>query len=111
MLRITCPWCGTRDQLEFTCGGEGHVIRPPDPAAVSDEEWADYLFYRQNPRGVHCERWVHAHGCRQWFNVARDTVTHEILEVYRMGEQPSGPWLETKAQAAPAAPVVQEGEE
>jgi len=24
------------------------------------------------------ERWVHTAGCRRWFNVVRDTVTHEI---------------------------------
>ena len=28
---------------------------------------------------------MHAHGCRRWFNVARDTVTHEILAVYKIG--------------------------
>jgi heterotetrameric sarcosine oxidase delta subunit len=38
---------------------------------------------------MHYERWVHSYGCRQWFNVARDTVTHEITEVYKMGEQPA----------------------
>jgi len=32
------------------------------------------------------ERWQHAYGCGRWFNAARDTVTHEILAVYRMGE-------------------------
>ena len=87
MLRIRCPWCGVRDQTEFSFGGEAHVARPP--FNVDDAEWADYLFYRINPKGVHLERWVHTHGCRQWFNVARDTVTHEVLEVYKMGEQPS----------------------
>ncbi len=89
MLRIQCPICGLRDQTEFHCGGEAHVIRPANPEAVSDEDWADYLFYRTNPRGVHCERWVHVHGCRQWFNIVRDTVTHEVHEVYAMGEEPS----------------------
>ena len=34
------------------------------------------------------ERWFHAHGCRRWFNVARDSVTHEIKSVYKMGEPP-----------------------
>jgi heterotetrameric sarcosine oxidase delta subunit len=42
------------------------------------------LFTRQNPKGVHLERWVHLNGCRQWFNVARNTVTHEIVAVYGM---------------------------
>ena len=30
------------------------------------------------------ERWRHTFGCRQWFNVARDTVSHRILAIYRM---------------------------
>lgn len=87
MLRIKCPWCGERDQTEFKFGGESHITRPEPAAEVSDSAWADYLFYRKNPKGVHHERWLHSYGCRQWFNVARDTVTHEILQVYKMGEQ------------------------
>ncbi len=84
MLRISCPWCGTRDESEFRFGGESHVERPG--LEVSDAEWADYLFNRKNPKGLHYERWCHTYGCGQWFNVARDTVTHEIYAVYRMGE-------------------------
>ena len=53
-------------------------MRPADPDAASDAEWAEYLFYRDNLKGVHLERWVHSFGCRQWFLVERDTVTHEI---------------------------------
>jgi heterotetrameric sarcosine oxidase delta subunit len=55
---------------------------------MSDAEWADYLFMRKNPKGLHYERWNHARGCRRWFNVARDTVTHRISKIYKMGEQP-----------------------
>jgi sarcosine oxidase delta subunit len=29
---------------------------------------------------------MHAKGCRRYFNVARDTVTHEIYAVYEMGQ-------------------------
>jgi sarcosine oxidase subunit delta len=84
MLRLACPHCGTRDEVEFHCGGDSHVERPkPD---VSDTEWADYLFNRDNPKGLHFERWCHVFGCGQWFNVARYTFTHEIHGVYRMGE-------------------------
>ena len=50
-------------------------------ANVTDAEWADYLFNRDNPKGIHYERWCHSYGCGRWFNVARHTVTHEILEV------------------------------
>ena len=87
MMLIDCPFCGPRAELEFTCGGESHIARPADQAAMSDAEWADYLFMRKNPKGLHYERWNHARGCRRWFNVARDTVTHRISKVYKMGEQ------------------------
>lgn len=79
MLRIPCPWCGERDESEFTYGGEATVLRPHDPSAASDAGWADYLFYRDNLKGPHRERWVHTFGCRQWFEIVRDTVTHEIF--------------------------------
>ncbi|TLY56425.1 MAG: sarcosine oxidase subunit delta, partial [Gammaproteobacteria bacterium] len=39
-------------------------------------------------KGVHLERWRHAYGCGQWFNVARHTVTHEVLSVYAMTDAP-----------------------
>jgi len=84
MLRIGCPYCGVRDEEEFRCGGESHITRP-EPAA-GDAPWGDYLFNRGNPRGVQYERWLHVFGCGRWFNVARNTLTHEILAVYRMGE-------------------------
>ena len=86
MLRIACPYCGLRDQVEFQFGGETHITRPENPEQVSHSEWANYMFYRDNIKGLHYERWVHSFGCRQWFNVARDTVTHEITEVFPMGE-------------------------
>ncbi len=88
MLLIACPWCGPRAEAEFSCGGEAHIARPADPAALSDAHWADYLFMRKNPKGRHLERWWHARGCRRWFNVARDTVSHEIAGSYKPGESP-----------------------
>jgi sarcosine oxidase, subunit delta len=84
MLRLTCPYCGMRDEEEFRFGGQSHVPRPG--LAATDEVWADYLFNRINPKGVHFERWLHGFGCDRWFNIARDTVTHEILAVYKMGD-------------------------
>lgn len=90
MLLITCPYCGPREEIEFHCGGESHILRPASDAA-SDIEWADYLFHRTNPKGLHHERWHHSHGCRRWFNVVRDTVSHEIEAVYGMGESPPVP--------------------
>jgi sarcosine oxidase subunit delta len=86
MLLIPCPWCGEREETEFRCGGEAHIVRPKQPYDLSDDQWADYLFARSNPKGLQRERWCHVHGCGQWFNVQRDTVSDAILAVYRMGE-------------------------
>ena len=83
MLRLDCPWCGTRDELEFSFGGESHIMRPTPDA--SDAMWSNYLFNKENPKGIHYERWMHSYGCRRWFNVARDMVTHEIHAIYKMG--------------------------
>ena len=58
--------------------------------AATDEEWADYLFFRKNPKGDHLEQWCHSSGCRRWFNVRRDTLTYKIEHVYRIGETPPG---------------------
>ena len=91
MLLIDCPWCGPRDECEFSYGGEAHIERPKNADKLSDAEWADYLFMRTNPKGKFSERWVHTHGCNRWFNAVRDTVTHEISATYRMGEdRPEG---------------------
>ncbi|GAB2744991.1 sarcosine oxidase subunit alpha family protein [Streptomyces bullii] len=87
MLLIPCPWCGPRDEAEFHYGGQAHVPYPEDPASLSDEEWARYLFFRDNPKGPFAERWSHTAGCRRWFNAVRDTSTNEILTVYRSGEE------------------------
>ncbi|MBT4890710.1 MAG: sarcosine oxidase subunit delta [Rhodospirillales bacterium] len=88
MLLIECPWCGERDLTEFHCGGEGHIERPKEPDTLTDEQWGDYIFFRKNPKGVHHERWMHALGCRRWFNAVRDTVSDEFLAFYKTGEQP-----------------------
>ena len=70
-------------RCEFVAGGEAHIKRPA--GEVSDREWGDYLYFRHNTKGVQSERWFHAMGCRRWFNVVRDTVTHKITRAYPMG--------------------------
>jgi sarcosine oxidase subunit delta len=79
MLSIPCPFCGERDELEFSYGGEAGVSYPADPSALSDEQWGRWLFVHANPKGRFAERWVHTHGCRRWFVLVRDTVTHELV--------------------------------
>ena len=88
MMLIPCPWCGPRDESEFAYGGEAHIVRPEDSDALDDAQWANYLFMRANPKGPHRERWCHSAGCCRWFNIVRDTATHEIVRAYPMGEAP-----------------------
>ncbi len=103
MLLISCPYCGeNRPEVEFRNGGEAHVARPPDPSSQSDDQWADYLYMRTNPKGVHVERWRHVHGCGRFFNAARHTVTDRILVTYKAGEKRPDP--SSLPGAGPAAP-------
>ena len=88
MLIIDCPYCGPRDQSEFSNGGEAHVKRPDGSAEIGDREWGEYVFIRANPKGIFYERWVHSHGCRKWFNAVRDTSTDTILKVYKLTDNP-----------------------
>ena len=90
MFYIYCPNCQEhREEEEFHAIGQAHIARAKDPEALSDEQWAEYLYFRKNPRGLHHEMWVHAIGCRKFFNITRDTVTYEIKETYKVGEQPT----------------------
>lgn len=89
MLKIECPYCGHRDEIEFSYGGEAHIARPEEPEKLSDEQWADFLFNRTNTKGLFRERWNHSQGCRKWFNIVRDTTNHTILGSYKVGEKPT----------------------
>ena len=93
MLLIDCPYCRmARPEIEFVYGGEAHIARAPDPSALSDEEWANFLYFRSNPKGVLAERWRHAHGCGRFFNCLRDTLSDKIIVTYKAGEpRPDAP--------------------
>src|SRR5688572_12085356 len=86
MFLIRCPYCGERDMSEFAYGGEAHIARPAQSEGMGDAEWADYVFLRNNPKGLLAERWNHQAACRRWFNVVRNTATDDILAVYKVGE-------------------------
>ena len=83
MFIIDCPWCGSRDQSEFTTHGEAHIARPEDPETLDDAEWGQYVFYRNNVKGWYRERWVHSRGCGRWFNLLRNTASDAIAASYR----------------------------
>ncbi|MCP1200805.1 sarcosine oxidase subunit delta family protein [Notoacmeibacter sp. MSK16QG-6] len=92
MLLIHCPYCDeTLPEAEFAYAGEAHIVRPDNPADVSDEEWRDFLFIRNNLKGPHYERWRHIHGCGRFFNAVRNTVTDRFLTTYRAGERRPDP--------------------
>ncbi|MBO6637510.1 MAG: sarcosine oxidase subunit delta [Roseitalea sp.] len=87
MLLIHCPYCEeARPEIEFRHAGEAHIARPADIASLTDEEFARFFFYRDNPKGITFERWRHVHGCGRFFNAARDTVTDRFLVTYKAGE-------------------------
>ena len=80
-MEINCPWCGKRDHSEFTYLGDASVKRPGEPEKASHDDWMDYVYYRDNAKGEIEEYWHHKAGCRQWLQVTRHTVTHEISAV------------------------------
>ncbi len=86
MQLIACPWCGPREEVEFSYGGQAHVPYPDSPAELSDEQWAHYVFFRDNTKGRFAERWNHNAGCRRWFNAIRDTTTYRFESVYRLDD-------------------------
>ena len=87
-MRITCPYCGTRDVGEFTYLGDAKPRRPQlvadDGGALAggvEDAFFDYVYMRDNVAGVMEELWYHGGGCRSWLVVTRDTVSHEIQAV------------------------------
>lgn len=78
MLLIPCPFCGPRDETEFTYGGDAERKMPPVDGSASHEDWQTFVHTRANRKGYHKEFWYHGFGCEQWICVERNTVTHEI---------------------------------
>src|SRR5882757_1812965 len=101
MLLIPCPWCGPRDEAEFHYGGQAHVPYPETPSALTDAQWARYLFFRANPKGPFAERWMHSAGCRRWFNAVRDTSTNEFVDSARPAH-PARPAFEDRVSGGSA---------
>ena len=62
MLEIKCPYCGKRSQNEFSYGGDANIKRPELGKEISDKEWDNFVYYRENPKGKHSELWHHISG-------------------------------------------------
>ncbi len=85
MLRIPCPWCGVRDEVEFRYRG-ARLARPAAQAEAA--AFVRYVYARTNPAGWHWEWWLHVAGCRRLLAVRRHTLTHEISAVHDALEAP-----------------------
>ena len=81
MLILECPYCGVKaEETELSAGGEAHLKR--FGPGSSEEDFEGYLFVRENPKGVHFERWRHSYGCGKWFHAARCTQSLEVFGTY-----------------------------
>lgn len=76
-MRISCPYCGTRDRREFTYQGAAVALARPEPVAAV-EDWDGFLHLRENPAGETEDLWFHD-PCGAWLRVRRNTVTHEVI--------------------------------
>ena len=77
MQLFPCPFCGLRDETEFSFAAEAGKMRPEPAAEVPAEAWAEYLYLGDNPRGPTREIWLHA-TCGEFFLMERDTVSHVV---------------------------------
>ncbi len=80
-MRISCPYCGTRELGEFTYLGDAAPKRPSIDTPDAEDLFYDYVYTRDNIAGEMSEYWYHGGGCRSWLKVRRNTVTHEIASV------------------------------
>ena len=77
MQLFPCPFCGPREETEFSFGGEAGKARPEPAADVTPETWAQFLYLHPNPRGPAREIWVH-NTCGEFLLMERDTVSHAV---------------------------------
>lgn len=84
MKLLRCPINGVRPLQEFSYGGE---FRPqPDETAVSDAQWADFVFNRAGEPGLKKEWWYHL-ASGTWFIAERNTQTDDIVRTYLYGAE------------------------
>jgi len=78
MQIFPCPFCGPRDETEFHCVGEPKA-RPEPAGSAGDAEWADYLWFNNNEKGLAREIWLHL-TCTEMFAMTRDTATNAVID-------------------------------
>ncbi len=79
---IDHPLLGPRDSDEFTYLGDASLLDRPDGLGEdAAARFAEYVYMRDNPAGLHRELWFHAAGDLSWLVVTRNTATHEIIAV------------------------------
>ena len=79
-FQLDCPNCGARPVWEFHYGGASRKRPEATDQAVTDRQWAEYLYNRPNICGEETEWWYHRSACKLWFLARRDTRTNQVLE-------------------------------
>ena len=88
MQLFPCPFCGLRDEREFSFAGEAGKARPSATRDVSDADWANYLHMQRNEKGPVREVWCHL-PCQEYFVMERNSVTMEVLGTTTLRKDPS----------------------
>ena len=78
MKILNCPLNGPRNISEFAYGGEVQDMPAADAGA---REWASYVFFENNTRGLVREWWIHQ-PTSYWFIAERDTESDEVVRTY-----------------------------
>lgn len=86
MILLNCPHCGKRNSQEFRYGGE-YNPRPKEPSTVSQQEWTEFVYLRDNKLGVQREWWYHRAGCQAWFLAERHTASLEVQKTFVWGAE------------------------
>ncbi len=77
MQIFPCPFCGPRDETDFHYVAEPKA-RPEPAEAVSDEAWAEHLYFNANPKGASREIWLRL-TCMESFAMTRDAPTNAVI--------------------------------
>jgi sarcosine oxidase, subunit delta len=88
MQVFPCPFCGPRDETEFTFGGEAGKARPEPADTVSAEAWSGFLYVHLNPRGPSREIWRHD-PCGEFLLLERDTLSHAVHASHSLRKAPA----------------------